>query len=449
MVASSGRKLPRLRSASTLARPAFGFPVAATRATDAPCPSRTIRMSQDVLLWLLTAEATGVLADTANAVVDPAAVVALRKRLSTGPEAAEKARAVFELVELRHRAAVKFPQAERMFFTRKAYEQATDAVVARYKAQRFAHCSRVVDACCGIGGDLIGLADVVPESLGVDSDPVLAKYAERNVHLDGGSAQVVTQLLDDQNLPECDAWHVDPDRRPAGRRTTDPEAHQPSLETLNAWCRRTPAGAVKLAPAAQLPKAWNANAELEWISHRGECRQLVAWTGSLAGQPGLRRATRLFEGRPVASIVGDPEEAIPLAASVEEWIYEPDPAVLAAKLQGSLARQHDVTAVAPGIAYFTSSQQVSDDLLATFRVLETMPLDRKRLAAWLSTRDVGRLEIKVRGTDIRPEVLRKTLKPKGENEATLLIYSDAEQRTQVVITQREAPLKTAVTGNAK
>ncbi|MEO0531985.1 MAG: SAM-dependent methyltransferase, partial [Planctomycetota bacterium] len=192
-------------------------------------------MPADPLLWLLGDEAASLLAEAAESPVDPASVSRLRKQLGDSPSAAAKVAAVLELTELRWRAAVKFPYAARMFFTRKGYEQATDAVVARYKAERFAKLGRVVDACCGIGGDLIALADAANDCVGIDADPVIAAYAERNVRECGRSATVESYELAANNLPGCDAWHVDPDRRPAGRRTTDPASHEPSLATLESW----------------------------------------------------------------------------------------------------------------------------------------------------------------------------------------------------------------------
>jgi len=70
----------------------------------------------------------------------------LRKDLST-----DRAHLVVEQCELRERAREKFSLAERMFFTRKGLEQATDEQVAAVKAARFP-AGAVADLCCGIGG---------------------------------------------------------------------------------------------------------------------------------------------------------------------------------------------------------------------------------------------------------------------------------------------------------
>src|ERR1019366_2452459 len=60
--------------------------------------------------------------------------------------------------ELRLQARAKFSRAMQMFFTRPGLEQSSSEVVARHRAARYASFERVADLCCGIGGDLLALA---------------------------------------------------------------------------------------------------------------------------------------------------------------------------------------------------------------------------------------------------------------------------------------------------
>ncbi|HEY1785907.1 MAG TPA: hypothetical protein VGG30_10175, partial [Pirellulales bacterium] len=101
--------------------------------------------------WLVSPAAEPYLA-AAAAEPDPFARAArLRTDLS-----ADRARLVAEQVALRQRGIKKFTAAGQMFFTSVALEQATDGWTAAYKAQRFG-AGRVIDFCCGIGGDLMAL----------------------------------------------------------------------------------------------------------------------------------------------------------------------------------------------------------------------------------------------------------------------------------------------------
>lgn len=406
-----------------------------------PDPQKPLSFSPEAACWLLSPEAEAVLRPLVGVEATVAALASLRRQLGGDSLAAERAAAVFELADLRRRAAAKFSRAARMFFTRKSLEQATDQWVARYKAQRFAGRSRVVDACAGAGGDLIALSHAADEAVGVDADPVLAAFAERNAAVAGAPCGVLCRSLDAQNFPDCDAWHADPDRRPAGHRTSQPDQHEPSLEILSAWRRQTPDAAVKLAPAARLPADWAEACELEWISRAGECRQLVAWAGASAIDPGRRRATRVFGGpnspdAPPATFVGEAGVRAPMVDSIGPWLFDPDPAVLAADLGGALANHHGLAAAPGGTAYLTGDADPADPLLAAFEVVETLPLKPTALAKWLAARRVGRLEIKCRGVDFRPEALRKQLHPRGEESLTLVLFPDSAGRPQVVAAHR-------------
>src|SRR3989338_4025610 len=68
------------------------------------------------------------------------------------------ATAALETAILRVKARSKFPKADRMYFTREALEQASGALIADYRAQRFQPFATAADLGCGIGGGTLGLA---------------------------------------------------------------------------------------------------------------------------------------------------------------------------------------------------------------------------------------------------------------------------------------------------
>ena len=335
---------------------------------------------------------------------------------------------VLEQVALRAKARAKFTEANRMFFTARGLEQATDEIVADYKASRFPLGAQVLDLCCGIGGDLLALARR-GETGGLDRDPVMALLARVNgraaIGLTAGVARVpdvVSLDVSECDIGQCAAWHIDPDRRPLGRRTTHVELHEPGSDVIDQLLARNPHAAIKLAPAAELPPAWSAQAELEWISRGRECRQLVAWFGQLARHPGRRSATVLgSDFTQIRTIVETDAESPPVAQRIERYLLEPDAAVLAAKLGGTLAAEHGLAALTPGSAYWTSDRAIVDPALGCFEVQEVLPFRIKPLKALLRSRRIGRLEIKKRGVELDPAELRKQLALAGDEAATLLV----------------------------
>jgi hypothetical protein len=396
--------------------------------------------------WLKSEAGKRAIADAAT-IGDPLrAVERLRRALP-----AQHAALAVEQADLRRRATAKFRKAGSMLFTRRGLEQATDEWIARYKGDRIARLlggGMVSDLCCGVGGDLAGMIAAGLDAVGIDRDGALVAIAAHNAGLVADHVATRPLAVVGDAGPECvppgAAWHADPDRRPQGARTTRPDLHDPPLEVLGAWRAELPHAAVKLAPAAKLGEEWASECELEWISRAGECRQQVAWCGALAESPGWRRATRVEttdgpESPRVFTFAATPVEPSE-AEGPRSHVFEPDPAVLAAGLGGALASRLGIAPVAAGVAYFTGDMPLAEPLLASFVVDEVLTLERKRLAAWLAERRVGRLEVKVRGAAVDPEKLRIELRARGDEERTLLIYPDGKRRL-VIVARRVAGVR--------
>jgi hypothetical protein len=341
---------------------------------------------------------------------------------------AERAHLVLEQVALRERARKKFSAAERLFFTPLSLEQATDQWIAAHKALRFAVDRPVVDFCCGIGGDLMALAASRPV-LGVDRDPVATLLAKANAERCASAgrwadcrATFEDADVDSRFIGADDSWHIDPDRRPGGRRTTQAELHDPPAAAIDRLRAISGDAAIKLAPGAAPPANWCAEAELEWISFARECRQLVAWFGRLAELPGQRRATLVDrESGALRSITGLAALEVPVAEAIGRYLLEPDAAILAADLTGALARVLGLAAVSPGAAYLTADAPSDDPAVAVFEVLEALPFDARRLKKMLRERRIGRLEVKKRGVPVDPQAVARDLRVPGDERATLLL----------------------------
>lgn len=385
----------------------------------------------DDLNWLTSDVAAPWLA-LADALADSPLECAARLRREL---TASRAALVQEQSRLRLRAVRKFPDAAAMFFTARGLEQATDARIAEYKASRFPVDATIADLCCGIGGDLSALSARGPV-VGVDRDVVTAHLAAANLRATCTEPRQIDSRVECSNVAvfnvgDCAAWHIDPDRRPEGKRSTRVSLHEPSNATIDALRRANEHAAVKLAPAAEVPDAWSHEADLEWIGHDRQCQQLVAWFGGLTRSPGTRRATALLDSGAV-SFVGKQDLRPGVAPSVGRYLFEPHAAVLAAGLWGDLAARHRLTALAAHIPYLTSDAMAEEPLLAAFEVLEVLPLETRKLKQALAARGVGTLEIKKRGAAIEPETLRRQLKLAGDESLTLIATPFGERSVGVL-----------------
>jgi hypothetical protein len=370
--------------------------------------------------------------------VTPALLQRIRKDLST-----DRTHLVVEQVELRERAREKFSRADRMFFTRKGLEQATDEVLAKHKATRFPAESTILDLCCGIGGDLLALSGrEAVRTIGVDREVVCEYLAAANARACGFTSEVcLTFCTDVSRMPIQPAhyWHCDPDRRIDDQRTTQLELFEPSLDALDRLRGINPNAAIKLAPATQVPPHWWDLCEREWLGSRGECRQQVAWFGSLARHPGRHAATVVAADGSSRNVVGSYSEPVPVARQLGRYLYEPHAAVLAASLTGAVCREQGLAAVAAGVAYLTGDRLIADAALAAFEVQEVLPFDRKQLRGWCREHSIGRLEIKKRGVKLDPRQLRAEIIAAGDNEATLIV-TPLGGHVRAIVARRVTPL---------
>ncbi|MFO0262240.1 MAG: SAM-dependent methyltransferase, partial [Planctomycetota bacterium] len=108
-------------------------------------------------LWLLSSAAESHLALAQKQLAANENILKIVQRLRKSLPPAQSA-LTMELAQLRLRAVEKFPLAEKMFLTTRGYEQATSGLLAEYKAQLLPRGQRLLDLCCGIGGDLAGFS---------------------------------------------------------------------------------------------------------------------------------------------------------------------------------------------------------------------------------------------------------------------------------------------------
>ena len=325
-----------------------------------------------------------------------------------------------------------------MFFTEVGLEQSTDEWIAKYKAQSISGDMRIADLCCGIGGDLLALAGH-GHVTGFDRDVICSIVAAANVSVchDSPSQCVPAYDFDVRCediarlcIDEFDAWHIDPDRRPSNRRTTNVDDQEPGWNVIESLLNRNPNALIKLAPATNLPPSIAASSECEWIGNRRECKQLLVRCGTLARYPGLRTAT-IVNGDRHNSLVSQGNAPIAHQDQVGQYLYESHPSLLAAGIVQDLAAGFDLksfTLVRPGggaaWGYLTSDQIVESAGFTGFRVEVSMPFDRKKLLTVAAENNWTIDEVKKRGVRELPKQVLSwfpTHAGARDNKMTLII----------------------------
>ncbi len=339
--------------------------------------------------------------------------------------------AVLNQSKLRGRARAKFGDfADRMLFTEAGLEQATRLQVAALHAGRFqrAGVHWVADMGCGIGADAMALAALDIDVTAVERDEVTAAVATYNLAPFTG-ARVEHAAAEEVDLAGIGGVWLDPARRSEKVRLKDPADWSPSLDFAFGLAEHYPTG-IKLGPGIDrdlIP----ADCEAQWVSVDHEVVELGLWFGAVA-RPGIGRAALVIGAHGSAELTASEDSADADTGPLGEYLYEPDGAVIRARLIGDLARQLGARMLHPTIAYLTSDARADTPFASRFRIRETLPLDIRSLKKELASRDIGTLEIKKRGVDIDPASLRGKLGLKGTQNATLILTRLGEKRVALL-----------------
>ena len=329
--------------------------------------------------------------------------------------------------ELRIAARAKFSRAMQMFFTRDGLEQASAELVARHRRGRYPAGGLLADLCCGIGGDLIALADGHPVRA-VDADPLHLRMAEANAAAYGVAGGVRFEHRDvrDTDLAAVTAAFIDPARR-TGRGRLRPGASEPPL----AWCLdlagRVGQLGIKAAPGIPrqlVPPGW----EAEFIAVGRELKEAALWSPGLARS--ATRATILPGGHTLTPQPGPP---VPVAAP-GPFLLDPNPAVTRAGLVAELGRAAGGWQIDDQIAFLCTAEPVRTPFARTLKVLESGRWHQRELSARLRALGIGSVDIRRRGLAGDVSQVRRQLKLSGPHRA-ILIMTRAADRPWALICQ--------------
>jgi hypothetical protein len=391
-----------------------------------------------VHLWARLAGAEGdrLLAKTPS---DPSVsqITALRNEFDT-----DLVHAAIELTRARARAARKFgpERASTLWCDDDGIQMASSPAAARYKATRFRETlgegAPVVDLCCGIGGDLIGLVRAGLNATGVDLDPLCAWMAARNT----GATVLACDVLD-PIIPKG-AFHLDPSRRAKGR-THRIDDYQPAPNVWDRLIADRTHGCIKLNPgisAHDLPQG-----ELEILSESGSLTQALCWTGDLATAE--RRATLLRPDGSHCTFAAEPDRPDD-SNPIDTHLATMDPSIERADLVHALLDETHADLVHPGTGLLTSAEPVSHPMLMWYRVLDVLPWKRKHAIAALRSHNAGIVAVKARAGACDPDLEQRHLRGSGSRELVVFVYPIDRAITCIIAErlERKDPAAIAATG---
>ncbi len=326
---------------------------------------------------------------------------------ATGPDAARWA---FGQWELRLRASRKFAEAPRMLFVKEALEQATHEAIAAFHASRFPAGALVADLTCGIGADLIALAQRGPAE-GYDLDEERVACARHNLRIHNLDAPVHLQDCFTADWPPY--VFADPARRVEGKRTLDPENFAPNPQELVERMKCGKLGLIKLSPLLPDDFLESLGPRLEFVSYGGECREALVLIGEEA-QPG-RFAVHVGSGEALAAQEGG---WIVTEAHPGEFLMEADPAAIRAHCLPAFG----LRLLGDSNGYLIGPRTESP-WLKPYEVLYSGKADAKETTRRIRELGGGPIVVKTRGAAGEdPAKLAKQFRGEGSRELVLAIW---------------------------
>ncbi len=313
--------------------------------------------------------------------------------------------------------------------TDKSLQQSTPWQVAKLKADWFAP-DHVYDLCSGIGGDASALA-THHSVTAIDVDPLVAAMCRANLatHAPAGASTVLANDVTTVDYPSASQFHIDPDRRSEGQRTTSPEHYRPTWIEVGGWIENCSGAIVKLAPVTE-PLDTPAPFHRCLISLQGTVREQSLLFGECIERAGVAEGTtsawRVFAdttaSRFEASTVDDAN--VPSVDRPQDFLVDPDASVRAAKLTGALAVAGGLSTLGGPTGFLTSTEPPGANVHSMCfvgRVVWSGTADDRKLRKTLRSLDAHPQTIKVRGSDHNPNVLTKRYRGCGEKPLVLWI----------------------------
>ena len=356
--------------------------------------------------------------------------LSLAKSPLLGSYSSRERAALLEQRSLRKLASKKFSFSEKLLFSKLALEQSTREVISRYKAEKIGTSFQTIaDLCCGIGGDSFFLKSRV---IGVDKTFSLCRLYSHNMQQLGHNFTVIQSLVESCPV-KAPMILLDPARRvsPYGNSWNDDKL-SPSLEHISNMLGNFDNAAIKLRPGITVPE-FLLEGEVEYIGLHDECLELLVWLGD-NWKKGVVRATEVHSGQSLALEVESIADTFVSSRTPGKYLYEPLKVLVRSHLFGYLAQQLKLWQIDERIAYLSGDEEIRHPFLKGYRILDGIPYNIKGLKELLRQYNIGWLDIKKRGCSVDPQVMRKELKPKGDNRG-IVFFTRVKNRKFIFLTE--------------
>ncbi len=347
-------------------------------------------------------------------------------------------RAMAEQLACRQKAVKKLPTLSQhnMLYTPLALEQSSGERTAAYKASLMSG-KRALDLSGGLGVDTMFLARTFQEVVYCERDSLLCAVVEHNLKVSGvANVQVKNgesiSLLAEYPDDSFDWIFVDPARREEGHRSIALEAASPDVvASHDLLLRHAERVCIKASPALEisgLKKLLPALHTIIVVSVDRECKEILLLLERAYPSDGpvqVKAVCLNADSEEITEVVGSSDAPRVVGTAVNEYLYEPDPAIIKARLSAVLARDSGLQFVNKSVDYLTADRKIEAFPGRSFRVVECVPYKPKSFRAFLERHAIAGASIQRRDFPLSAEELRKKYRLLENERAFLFFTRDA------------------------
>lgn len=346
-------------------------------------------------------------------------------------------RAVAEQLQCMKKAEAKLPELSKQInlYEKTALEQASSEFTAAYKAGLF-HGESLIDLSGGMGIDDIYFSKSFSEVIYCEQNSLLTKIFALNLAAlgignisirEGNSIEILSSYPD--NYFDCifaDPARRDLNRRYIGLRECSPDVVENEELLLNKSAKVL----IKASPALEIEevrKQFQSLKEFTVISVDNECKEVLL---------NLERGYRTQNGVAVKAVLIDSKTHSQktlsagsgkdrnISPGVLSYFYEPDSAIIKARLSMSVAEEHSLLFLNNSVDYLTSGELKKGFPGRTFKVNRVLPYKVKEIKQYLKQENITSANIARRDFPDRPETIKKLLNLKDGGEHYLFFTKD-------------------------
>ena len=347
-------------------------------------------------------------------------------------------RAMAEQLACRQKAVKKLPTLSQhnLLYSSLALEQSSGECTASYKASLMSG-KKLIDLSGGLGVDSMFLARTFQEVVYCERDPLLCAVAEHNLKVagvanvevkNGDSISMLAEYPDNS----FDWIFVDPARREEGRRSIALDAASPDVvASHDLLLRHAQRVCIKASPALEisgLKKLLPALHTIVVVSVDRECKEILLLLERAYPSDGpvqVKAVCLNSDSDEITEVVGGSDAPKVVASAVKEYLYEPDPAIIKARLSAVLARDYGLQFVNKSVDYLTSDRKIEAFPGRSFRVVECVPYKPKSFRTFLERHAIAGASIQRRDFPLSAEELRKKYRLLESERAFLFFTRDA------------------------